>query len=611
LGIILLPRIPARISLVFVGLMFLLPFLNPYHFYPLTNFYTEWLAFALGVVALAPLGVKRFWEKVEIPTLALWLFAFAGLLLAQLGLLDIAYPEMSVLGALYVVWAAWLVWLGRVLAKSCGKEQLALSLAAMLVLGGLLNAAAAVVQFYDISFPFSFMVASLVANKGGAYGNFGQNNHFADYLTLALISALYLRIKGRVTLPTTAACTAIFLYALALSGSRSTWLYLVAALALSLWFRARTDAPRLRRAALTLLVLLPLFWLVQYAMARYGLVTRIGVPTAGYGMVTPDERFMADLAQGLLSKPGGSGLSIRLYMWHQALLMWSRAPLLGVGFGQYGGVFFQQAAELSRYHIANYDRNSHNALMQLLAETGLVGAGLVCAGLGAWLWGLRRRLAVTAETWWMLCLLSVLFVHSMLEYPLWHADFLGVAAILLGMGSESNLRVHLSALSRFAFPVMMAAGFFALGSVLHAYRDLEQLLYPRVLPKNLAEILARNEALLNVDRNSLLAPYVELTYAGIIVPDRRNLEDKLALDRRVLRFAPVPAVAYRQVLLLGLNGQRKAALLQLDRAVTVFPSRLKSFVPVAEQAAQQEPAALGEIAKVAKEKLKQVDRNGR
>jgi len=589
--------------------MFLLPFLNPYHFYPLTNFYTEWLAFAIGVAALAPLSVKRFWKEVEIPTLTVWLLAFAALLLAQLAWLDIAYPEMSLLGALYVVWAAWLIWLGRVLAKSCGMEQLALSLAAMLMLGGLLNAAAAVVQFYDISFPFSFMVARLVPNRG-AYGNFGQNNLFADYVTLALISALYLRIKGRLTLPTTVACAALFLYVLSLSGSRSTWLYLVAALALSLWFRARADAPRLRRAALTLAVLLPLFWLVQYAMARYGLATRIGVPVAGHVMVTPDERFMADLAQGLLSKRGGSGLSIRLYMWHQALLMWSRAPLLGVGFGQYAGVFFQQAAELARYHIANYDRNAHNALMQLLAETGLLGTGLVCAGLGAWLRGLRRRFAVTAEIWWMLCLLSVLFVHSMLEYPLWHANFLGVAAILLGMGSESNLRLRLSALSRFAFPVMLVAGFFALGSVLHAYRDLEQLLYPRVLPKNRAEILARNQGLLNVDRDTLLAPYVELTYAGIIVADRTNLQDKLALDRRVLRFMPVPEIAYRQVLLLGLNGQRAAALLQLDRAVAVFPYRLKNFVADAEKAAQREPAALGEIAKVAREKLKQVDRNG-
>ena len=589
--------------------MFLLPFLNPYHFYPLTNFYTEWLALAFGLTALAPLAVKRFWDEVEIPTLSLWLLGFAALLLLQLVWLDIAYPELSVLGALYVVWAAWLIWLGRVLAKSCGMEPLALWLAAILVLGGLLNAAAAFLQFYSTYPLLGPLVASLGATKGGAYGNFGQTNHFADYVTLALISALYLRIKGRLSRPTTLACMGIFLYALSLSGSRLTWLYLLAVLVLSFWFRAKSNGPRLRTAAVAIAVLLPLFGLLQYAMSRYGLTVRLGLAGVVYAPVTPIDRFAMEMAHGLLPQTGGSALGTRIYMWHQALLMWSRAPLLGVGFGQYAGVFFEQAAELSRYHIPNYDRNAHNALMQLLAETGLMGAGLICAGLGTWLWGLRRRLALTAETWWMLCLLAVLFLHSMLEYPLWHANFLGVAAILLGMGSERSLRLQLSALSRFAFPVMVASGVFALGSVLHAYRDLEQLMYPRVLPKNREEVVERNEGLLKLHRDTLLAPYVEMTYAGIIVADRNNLQDKLALNRRVLRLMPVPELAYRQVLLLGLNGEREAALLQLDRAVAVFPYRLKGFVADAEKAAQQEPDALREIAKQAREKLKQVDRN--
>ena len=605
----MLPRIAARISLVLAGSMFLLPFLNPYHFYPLTNFYTEWLALALGLAALAPLCAKRFWDEVEIPHLALWLLAFAALLLLQIFWLDIAYPELSLLGALYVVWAAWLVWLGRVLAKSCGMEALAVWLAAMLVLGGLFNAAAALVQFYNIDIAYASMVASLGAVQRGAYGNFGQNNHFADYVTLALISALYLQFKERLTWPTTAACAGIFLYVLSLSGSRVTWLYLAAALALSLWFRARADSPALRRAVLAIALLLPLFALAQFALSRYGLSIRPAFPGAAYAPVTPMDRFVEEFAQGVLPQMGGSAVGTRIYMWHQALLMWSRAPWLGVGFGQYAGVFFEQAAEMSHYHIAHYDRNAHNALMQLLAETGLLGAGLVCAGLGAWLWGSRRRLVMSAESWWMLCLLAVLFLHSMLEYPLWHANFLGIAAILLGMGSERNLRLHLTSLSRFAFPVMVAAGFFALGTVLHAYRDLELLMYPRVLPQNRDEIIARNEALLELHRNTLLAPYVEMTYAGIIVADRNNLQDKLALNRRVLRLMPVPELAYRQVLLLALNGERDAALLQLQRAVAVFPERLQNFVADVEKAARLEPDALSEIAAQAREKLKQVDRN--
>ena len=591
--------------------MFLLPFLNPYHFFPLTNFYTEWLALALGLAALLPLSVKGFWDEVEIPMLVMWLLGFAALLPLQLVWLDIAYPELSMLGALYVIWAAWLVWLGRVLAKSCGMEQLAVWLAAMLVLGGLVNSGAAVVQFYGIDFWIGSLVASLGATKGGAYGNFGQNNHFADYVTLALVSALYLQIKGRLSWHAAAACAGIFLYALSLSGSRATWLYLPAVLALGLWLRSRSDDPALRRAAVVLAVLLPLFGVLQYAMAHYGLTTRPALPGVAAAPVTPIDRFADELARGLLPEAGGSALGTRLYMWHQALLMLSREPAIGVGFGQYAGVFFEQAAELSRYHIPNYDRNAHNALMQLLAETGLGGAGLVCAGLAGWLLGLRRRIAATAENWWMLCLLSVLFLHSMIEYPLWHANFLGVAAVLLGMGSQHCIRLHLTALSRYAFPVMLAAGYFTLGSVLLAYRDLELLMYPRVLPQNREEIVARNEALLKLHRDTLLAPYVEMTYAGIIVADRNNLQDKLALNQRVLRLLPVPELAYRQVLLLGLNGERDAALAQLDRAVAVFPYRLKDFVTQAEKAAQDEPQALGIIAEKAREKLKQVDRNGR
>src|SRR5471030_3342550 len=112
--------------------MFMLPFLNPYHFFPMTNFYTEWLALALGLAALLPFSLKRFWGEVEIPKLTLWLLAYAALLPLQMVSLDIAYPELSLLGALYVIWAALLVWLGRVLVNSIGMEVVAIWLAAML-----------------------------------------------------------------------------------------------------------------------------------------------------------------------------------------------------------------------------------------------------------------------------------------------------------------------------------------------------------------------------------------------------------------------------------------------------------------------------------------------
>ncbi len=604
----MLSPIAARISLILVGLLFLLPFLNPYHFFPLTNFYTEWLSFALGLAALVPLVSKRFWEEVEIPTLALWLLAFAAVLVAQIAWLDIAYPELSIIGALNVIWAALLVWLGRILARSCGREDLAVWLAAMLLLGGLLNAAAAALQFYGVDSLARCCIASLGLTKGGAYGNFGQNNHFADYISLALASTLYLHLTGRLSPALAALCGGIFLYALSLSGSRASWLYLAALVALGIWFRSRSADPHFTRAALLAALALPLFWLLQLALAHSGLALRAVPPGVEAAPVTPIDRFAEELAHGIFPQNGGSALGTRLYMWHQALLMFARHPLLGVGFGQYAGTFFEQAAELPRYHIPNYDRNSHNLVTQLLAETGIAGAGLVCAGLAGWLLGLRRRLALSAESWWLLGLLAVLFLHSLIEYPLWHTNFLGVAAVLLGFGSERYLRLHLTALSRFAFPVMLLAGCLALGRVLYAYRDLEQLMYPKVLPQNREEIVRRNQGLLQLHRDTLLAPYVELTYAGVIVPDRVNLPDKIALNSRVMRILPVPELAYRQVLLLGLAGESDAAQRELDRAVAVFPQRLKEFVSMIEELARREPDALGKLAASARAKLKEVDR---
>ena len=43
----------AQASLAMAGLMCVLPFMQPYHRFPLTSFYSEWLAFALGLAAAA------------------------------------------------------------------------------------------------------------------------------------------------------------------------------------------------------------------------------------------------------------------------------------------------------------------------------------------------------------------------------------------------------------------------------------------------------------------------------------------------------------------------------------------------------------------------------
>src|SRR3989442_478352 len=69
------PRITlaSRISLVLLGLMVSLPFLNFHHSFPLPTFYTEWISFALGAAALVALVFAPRGQDTRIPILSLGL----------------------------------------------------------------------------------------------------------------------------------------------------------------------------------------------------------------------------------------------------------------------------------------------------------------------------------------------------------------------------------------------------------------------------------------------------------------------------------------------------------------------------------------------------------
>jgi O-antigen ligase len=77
----------------------------------------------------------------------------------------------------------------------------------------------------------------------------------------------------------------------------------------------------------------------------------------------------------------------------------------------------------------------HNTLLQILAEAGLPGALIAVAA--ALRWGLavlsRLRGEASSTVWWSLAGVGIVAIHSLLEYPLWYAHFLLLAALAAGM----------------------------------------------------------------------------------------------------------------------------------------------------------------------------------
>lgn len=81
------------------------------------------------------------------------------------------------------------------------------------------------------------------------------------------------------------------------------------------------------------------------------------------------------------------GASDRLDWWWTGLRMFADAPLTGVGLGGYGGAFLAYRAG----HGAVQTVSVHSAPVQLLAETGILGAGAFCWAAAAALRGRWRR----------------------------------------------------------------------------------------------------------------------------------------------------------------------------------------------------------------------------
>ncbi len=211
-----------------------------------------------------------------------------------------------------------------------------------------------------------------------------------------------------------------------------------------------------------------------------------------------------------------------------------------------------------------------------MAEFGALGILALVVGITPWLLGLLRQ-PRTPAFWWVLALGAVLAVHSMVEYPLWYAFFLGVAAVVLGLGEQRTLELAVAdgrlRRARLALWSMLLLGGLVFAQVVRDYLFLENFLAFRYRYVHASVEVSKQAAdmLVELHRTSLLSPWVELGLARTIHVSAEGLADKLAVNSLAMRAFPIDDVVYRQAMLLALAGEDEAARRQWERAVASFP----------------------------------------
>jgi len=560
------PSLPARFSLLCAVLLCALPFLQPYHLNPLTSFHSEWLAGVLGLGVMAVLLGRRAWTDAEVPWIALLPFALAVLLLVHGVLGWSPYFGQALSGALYLVWAGGLIIAVRALVRECGRDAVFAAIAVGLAAGALLNALAGIIQHFNWATPLNAYISR--PTRLVIFGNLAQPNHYASQVALGLFSLAYL-LRDRRWIWLIAAALPL-LFVLGLSGSRSVWLYLGVVFALAAWWKLA--APQ-DRAGRRLFFASGAFIFICWAMQAL----------VNAGLFRPANRVTVTAVERLFSSE--ASVFDRFSLWQAAWKTFLDYPLAGSGWGTFSARYFDFMSLRANAGPIDMFQNAHNILLHFLAETGLVGALILVLPLLFWLRQLAHGTG-DASRWWLSAMAAVLALHSLLEYPLWYAYFLGVAALLLGIAPTPAFRPQLARVGR---PLALAAlvmAAFNLAFLWQDYRELEQVF--RVSPQgtgkiDLAETMAR------LHRNPVLTAHIELVSALPLSVDESDLQQRIFLIDRVLRFAPMPSLVYRQVLMLALAGRQPEAQALLLRARRAYPAAPPEFGADLERLAAAHP----------------------
>src|SRR5437660_8157743 len=114
----------------------------------------------------------------------------------------------------------------------------------------------------------------------------------------------------------------------------------------------------------------------------------------------------------------------------------------GIGTGEFAGAAFELGLDPSLTQLGEVWTSPHNLPLHLLAETGLAGTVLVLGSLCVWGWQAVRRYWTDRQvaSWWIIAAVGIEMIHSLTEFPLWNAHFLGLTALLMGAGARLEAR---------------------------------------------------------------------------------------------------------------------------------------------------------------------------
>lgn len=480
---------------------------------------------------------------------------FAGLLLVGWTLLsggggrpwqDIVLLVVSIGSiAVAVLWAA-----------GNGREY-RFAMAQAWLMAALLSSALGLCQY--LNFASSMAPWVNVSPVGEAFANLRQRNQFASLTNIGLLALLWIVAQGWARV--SALPMAVLLAAgNAASASRTGILQLFLITALT-WFWQPPGRSRLLGLCFTAVLAyfisaLSLPWLLQLTSGSTG--------SNVFGRMA-----------------GESGCSSRMVLWSNVMELIGQKPWLGWGLNELDYAHYIHLYQGPRF--CDILDNAHNLPLHLAVELGVPAAAVICIGF-AWLVYRAKPWSDTDPSrqlaWGGL---SIILLHSMLEYPLWYGPFQITFGLCLGLlwatypsagtaaeqstepgwtqKDNGGRRVLLTQILLAALAVAL------LGYSVNSYYRVSQIY---LLPSERSPVYREN-TLEKIRDTWIFQNQVDFAELSVTALTPQNAETINALATGLLHYSPEPRVIEKVIESAAMLGRDEEALAHLARYRAAFP----------------------------------------
>ncbi len=539
-----------------------LPWLNPFASSPSTAvipLLVSWMMAACALLAVVELPLAKPRWKVSDATVCGVLLAW---LVASLLWVPQAVDRALTMGLVASLMCVWLM--AAVGRRAAVDESLLRWLVAGLLAAAVISAVLGALQYLGLARELAPWVNQPL--KGDAFANLRQRNQFASLTSLGLVALLsWVAVRAKAQSMTRGGWTLtivllnVLAAGVACSVSRTgavQWALVGVLMAVWGWRSTKQEAAfgkGLVWLALAAPVLVALWsvWMPLLALQITG--------EQGASMILRVTGQAQDYAAC-----GG-----RRVLWSNVLALITQHPWLGWGWGETDYAHFMTGYNTLRF--CDMLDNAHDFPLHLALELGVPFAVAVMVLVGVWV--LRRAPWREQHAWRVMawCLLLVLGLHSLLEYPLWYGPFqmtLGLAIGVLWAAPDAPAREEAQ-----EGPMLVAALLFI--GCLYAAWDFNRVgqIYRQAASRDAAY---RDNPLHHAKQSWLFknqADFAELTTQTVTTDNAAELYPQAL---RLMHYSPEARVVQRVIdssKLLGHDAQAQALTERLDDVKQSQPNK--------------------------------------